>query len=283
MGGGRGYWPDCTDAPRAAGSRPMPLVGPSEVVSRAVRLHPAAADQGEPPHRQRVGVLAAIGPYAGLDVWVDAPSSWADVYAQLVGEVEGVRTVLAHRRIGSVVSSRPAMTNRIAGILFSSRGRAIGQTLVECFRPTEAVGGEATFTASTVPAAGLPLDQADLATTDLYARADQQRLYTTAGGGLPGSPAVVMAPNPRGAGIGVTALHVSTTSATRGLCVLQYQNGVAPPVALWSGAVTVGNPIEMTWPQPLYTPADAPLAELQATITMIDPADVELSIATFYR
>lgn len=282
---GRGAPDRCSAVPSEPAEQIRFPAPRGEIETRGIELPPAQAGSAAAPFRTRTGLIQAEGAYDAIDVWIEAPSSWANVVAELEGRVQGIDTSLALRRIGSVVSTRSG--GSIRGLLFSVRGRAVSRFAVVAFNPDVAPAGEARLIARVgrgdVEASH---DQADRPATDLYARPDQQRIFTTGGAGLAASPTTVLTANPRGAGLGITAISVSTVDTVNvGRFVLRYRPTAAGvPVNLWSCVIggTELNVVQQ-FPQPVYTPADVPGAFLEATIAGIAPADVELSVEAFDR
>lgn len=246
----------------------------------------APAGSSAAPVRQWVSLWNAQGSYNSADVWVTAPETWSEVVTDLVGVVQGAEVVLQTRKLGDVRASRNPTTGAFMGLLYAVRGRPVSKYFIRAYCPDVALSGTATCVGRVgwnMPASS---DQGFASVRDLYARADQQWLFTTEGAGLTAADQQIIVANPRGAGFAITAIHVSSIDgALSGRVVL----GALIPAgfaALWSCALPTFGSVSQQFPQPLYLPNALAGASLRVHLLggiAGAPGNVELSLEGFYR
>ena len=271
-----------------SGSSPAGVERPpspcTEVESEDISLStPAYPGQPAPPGRADRAVLAVPGNHDAIDVWLDAPPTWGDVVFEVGGTVVGTRVPFSQRPAGSVQTPRtPATANRIRGLLFSLRGRAVSEFDVRCYTPDVAVEGVARLIARAWTSGEQPTDQQGRAVVDPFARPDQQWLFSTAGGGLnAGAPTQVVTATPRGTGVAVTGIDWSSAAAAAVRLVLEAIH-VGGPTVLWSGILPAGGALAAHFTQPIFTPM-VPGLTLQARYVVPgDEALGELSVQGFF-
>lgn len=193
------------------------------------------------------GSSGRAGRFNCADVYIQAPPEWATALVIATVINDGQSSAIVDSRIVGEIQNRPAGGgDAIRGILFSIRGRPFGKLAIEVF-PQEERLGEAVFAAN---AWGGPIgihgDRAQRSTVDLYARNDQQFIFSAA---VPIGVTTIQGPNPSGGRLAVTS--VSWTQDGLGSVALQSSGGTT---LVESRLAAAGQFTPAPYIQPLFLP-----------------------------
>lgn len=180
-------------------------------------MSPTTATPGFPTG-PKVGCIEAVGRWANVDVWIQAPQTWLDVECELVARSADIESVIDHRLIRDIQSTWAPSTGAIvSGILFSVRGRVADSYAVRAYRTTVA-HAQAKFRMECWGDGGSAYgDRPTRQLADLWARQNQhQRLAAPALGTPVGVPVNAFAANPSGGRTALTRLEWTNNNPAAG-------------------------------------------------------------------
>jgi hypothetical protein len=220
---------------------------------KEIRLPPITGASGFPAGPRR-GCIEAVGRWANVDVWIQAPLSWIDVDFQLLAHSGDVEAVIEHHSLRTMTGAA-RRGNTVGGVLFSVRGRVADRYSVQAFNTT-VDHAQAKFRMECWGDQGsMAGDRSTRQLVDVSARENQLQRFTSPVGGFPSAFAVpLFAANPSGGRTAVTKLEWTID--------LFPPPGVVPSLLLerQPGPITVGRwflgpdgRLLLDWQPPLYT------------------------------
>jgi len=232
----------------------------SEQLSNLPGAAGASSSFGDPEH----GLCEVTGRFSCVDVWVSVPADWwaANALLRLTASVGSITTTLDHRRIRDL-QGPPQQTppvppdvdpSRTNGVLFSIRGKPCDRFGLSAFSAAvdlsqanfamRAWGGDI----------GIYGDRNTRLPVDLFARPNQQIIYSRGVGTFPADGDVMIPVNPSGGRCVVTSCDWTTAQVLFNLQIVDDVFGLpqVPLLTFMSGiaaaAGIAGGPYNFTYP-----------------------------------